>query len=659
MYDDASDRLSFHKVHSTPDDPGRALLLGCGQGLERMQLGRGAVELLVHGTTVATNTLLQRRGAKTALVTTAGFRDVLHIQRQSRPSLYDLRSRRAEPLIARRLRFELPERIGPDGVSEVPVDLDELDRIIDRLRHEQVDAVAVALLHSYENPAHELFVSQRIGERLPDVTVCASHELAQQIGEYERFSTCSVNAYVQPVMERYLQQLDEALKRDNFAAPLFVMKSNGGVMSASAVARQCVQTILSGPAGGVVAGVAMARHHENSNVITADMGGTSFDVGVIAGGQASFARDAQIEGIALRVPMLDLHTVGAGGGSIGWVDTGGALRVGPRSAGALPGPACYGRGGSEPTVTDANLVLGRLTSVSQIAGGMQLDLDAARRAIFDRLAGPLDLSVETAAEGMLQVVNATMVTAIRKLTVERGLDPRSFVLCPFGGAGPLHGAELARECGVRQVLVPLAPGVTSAMGLLMSNLREDLVTTHIAILDQVDPGRLTELLGDVESRVAGRLELVLDGQQVKSTVRTLAIRYLGQSHDVPIQIPDGQLDVQQIGDQFHQTHARLYGFSRVDQPLELVSLWVSVELDIQPLKLPHGSSDKASKSVATRRVIFQGQEHETAVYSRDELSVGSTLIGPAIVEQMDTTTVIWPNDRASVDEYGQLVLSMD
>jgi len=662
IYDDSTDQLTFHKVHSTPDDPGRAVLQGCQQGLvrtavDRTAVDRTAVELLVHGTTVATNTLLQRRGAKAALVTTVGFRDVLHIQRQNRPRLYDLRGRRTEPLIPRCRRFELTERIGPDGTVEVPVDMDELERIVDRLRVEQVEAVAVAFLHSYENPAHELMVAQAIGERLPAVTVCTSFELVQQIGEYERFSTCSVNAFVQPVMERYLGQLDDALKRDRMNAPLFVMKSNGGVMSASAVARQCVHTILSGPAGGIVAGVAIARHHEHSNLITADMGGTSFDVAVIENGKASFARDSEIDGIALRVPMLDLHTVGAGGGSIGWVDAGGALRVGPQSAGAVPGPACYGLGGTEPTVTDANLALGRLTTDSKIAGGMELDLDAARRTIDDKLAKPLNLSIETAAEGMLLVVNATMVAAIRKLTLERGLDPRTFVLCPFGGAGPLHGAELARECGIRQVLVPLAPGVTSAMGLLMSNLREDLVATHIARLDQIEPERLKRMLADLESRVATRLQASLDGHRLKSTSRMLAIRYLGQSHDVPVQIPDSELDLQEIAGDFHQAHERLYGFSRVDQPVELVSLWVSVELDIQPLKLPRGNSIGSPPTpVAARSVIFQGQKHETAVFNRDDLGVGSTLVGPAIVEQIDTTTVIWPSERATVDQYGQLVL---
>ena len=657
IYGDTRDRPSIHKVHSTPDDPSRAVLEGVKFGLAEAGFGSGDIELLVHGTTVATNALLQRRGARAALITTAGFRDVLHIQRQSRPSLYDMRSRRAAPLIPRRLRLELSERIGPNGEMQSSIDSDQLGRLIDELRQAQVDAVAVALLHSYENPAHELAVARIIGERLPEVTVCMSHALAQEIGEYERFSTCAVNAFIQPVVARYIGRLDTCLKEEGVDAPLFVMKSNGGVITASAAAQECVQTILSGPAGGVVAGMAMARQHDNPNLITADMGGTSFDVSVISDGNAGFARDAEIDGIALKVPMLDLHTVGAGGGSIGWIDAGGALRVGPHSAGADPGPACYGKGGSEPTVTDANVALGRLAIDSRLGGGMQLDLEAARQAITDKLADPLGLTVEEAAEGIVRVVNATMVAAIRKLTVERGLDPRSFVLAPFGGAGPMHGAQLAHECGIRQTLVPMAPGVTSAVGLLMSNLREDRVATHIALLDELDSERVAELLREVETQAVERLQLRADGTKVVGTTRSLAVRYLGQSHDVPISLASGTPDLAQVAAEFHRTHERIYGFSRPDQQMELVSLWVTVELDLQPLDLPRiGSGSETLEPIDTRSVIYYGEAVETPIYDRSALGAGAELFGPAIIEQVDSTTVIWPDQRASVDDFGQILL---
>jgi N-methylhydantoinase A len=613
--------------------------------------------MLIHGTTVATNALLQRRGARAALITTAGFRDVLHIQRQSRPRLYDLRSRRAEPLIPRCLRFELTERIGPAGEVLTPIDEIQLNALIERLIEEGVDAIAVAFLHSYENPVHESAVAEAIRQRLQKATVCMSHELARQIGEYERFSTCTVNAFLQPVMARYIERLESTLKADGMDAPLFVMKSNGGVVDAATVARECVQTILSGPAGGIVAGVAMARHHDNPNIITADMGGTSFDVAVIADGEASFARDAEIDGIAVMVPMLDLHTVGAGGGSIGWIDAGKALRVGPHSAGADPGPACYGLGGREPTVTDANLVLGRLATDSRLAGGMQLDLEAARAAIRDKLATPLELTVEAAAEGVIRVVNATMIAAIRKLTVERGLDPRTFTLAPFGGAGPMHGAELARECGIRSTLVPLAPGATSAVGLLMSNLREDRVATHIALLDDVDPGVLQEMLTQSEKETRAQLRISPDMPAVSSTRRALAVRYLGQSHDVAIPLPRGTPDKQEIASDFHQAHERLYGFSRPDQPLELVSLWVTVELDIQPLQLPRVEPwSGVLEPIGRRNVIFHGERQDTPIFDRAQLGAGAQLTGPAIIEQVDSTTVLWPDEHATVDEFGQLLL---
>lgn len=400
----------------------------------------------------------------------------------------------------------------------------------------------------------------------------------------------------------------------------------------------------------------MAKHQKNRNLITADMGGTSFDVAVIEDGKANFARVAEIDGIALKVPMLDLHTVGAGGGSIGWIDAGGALRAGPHSAGSAPGPVCYGRGGTEPTVTDANLALGRLAARSKLAGGMELDLQAAREAIRNRLAEPLNLSIEEAAEGMVQIVNSTMESAIRKLTVERGLDPRNFVMCPFGGAGPLHGSELARGCGIGQTLIPLAPGVTSAMGLLMSNLREDQVDTHIAMFDEVSPTSLQRMFDEMGRQAADNL--VIENDSLACTTRKLALRYLGQSHDVPLSISNTEhLDPKTIGQEFHQTHEKLFGFSRPEERLELVSLWVSVELDLRPLELPRvEQASGLPEQIDQRAVVFRGESLPTPIYERDILAAGHVLAGPAIVEQVDTTTLIWPGEQAVVDDYGQIMI---
>ncbi len=654
---DGRGRLSFHKVASTPADPARAIVRGAAEIITAAAAATDDVELIVHGTTVATNTVLQRAGAKVAMITTAGFRDVLHIQRQDRPRMYDLRTTRTPALVPRALRFELNERMRYDASVQTPIDRDQLQALIEQFRDERVDAVAVCLLHSYANADHELAVAAAVSKALPDVTVCMSHDLVGEHGEYERFSTCVMNAYVQPVIQRYLDRLECNLTSAKLHAPLFVMKSNGGVMGARAAGRQCVETILSGPAGGVVAGAAIANVHENNNLITADMGGTSFDVSVIHEGSVDFARDAEMGGLALGVPMLDIHTVGAGGGSIGWIDAGRSLRVGPHSAGASPGPACYARGGSDPTVTDANLVLGRLGTTSLLGGGMQVDLEPARRAIHDKLARPLGLSVEQAAEGVIRVVNTTMTQAIRKLTVERGHDPRQFALCPFGGAGPLHGAELAGEMGIAQTIIPLAPGVNSAIGLLMSNLREDRVRTHITRLDRAAADDIEAIFADLQADAEQRLRSAAATDNALHVVRALGQRYLGQRYDLPVTIAEGPLDLQQAADGFHAEHERMYGFRREDQPIELASVWLSVQVDLQTIALPHVEPKKgAPKPGAQRPVYFAGTWCDTPVYHRDDLTAADEFTGPAVIEQLDSTALLWPGQHMRVDPYRQLIL---
>ncbi len=657
LVDADSGGLFFHKVASTPDDPGRSLVLGIAEIIELSGTSGRRIEILIHGTTVATNTVLQRNGARTALVTTAGFRDVLQIQRQDRPHMYDLRSRRAEPLVPRSLRFEVEERIHYDGTVETPVAPDTLDAIVAAIEERDVEAVAVGFLHSYCDPTHEIEVGRILGSRLPRaISICLSHELVQEQGEYERFSTCAMNAFVQPVMGRYVKRVEGGLSDAGFVAPLFIMKSNGGAMSAADAARQSVQTILSGPAGGVVAGRAIATTHSRDNIITCDMGGTSFDVAVIHQGRIAFARDAEMAGLALKVPMLDIHTVGAGGGSIGWIDSGGALRVGPESAGADPGPACYGQGGSNPTVTDANLALGRLSPTTLLGGGMQLDLEAAHRAIHDHIAVPLKMSDVEAAEGVIRVVNATMTAAIRKLTVERGLDPRTFTLCSFGGAGPLHGAELAGEMGVDEVLIPLAPGVTSAVGLLMSNLREDRVRTEVSLLAETAPSRILEIVGELQRTAKERLAFASQDRELLTHIR-MGMRYLGQGYDVPVEITIDPLELDVVADNFHSAHERMYGFARRDQPVELVSIWVSVEVDLGAVTLPEiHPVDTPPAACSNRKVIFGGRSWDTPVFRRDALGADARLEGPAVVEQLDSTTLLWPGQLAAVDRFGLLLM---
>ena len=656
LFDEASEELCFHKTPSTPDDPSRSLVEGIVTILENTDHSPAEIELLIHGTTVATNAVLQRKGARAAFVTTAGFRDVLHIQRQDRPHMYDLRSRRAEALVPRALRCEVEERILHDGTIEIPLDEEQLDAIARTLAERDVEAVAVGFLHSFTNPSHELRARELLAGRLPQATLCLSSELVQQEGEYERFSTCAMNAFVQPVMARYLSRIDDGLKRVGCAAPLFVMKSNGGAMSATAAAIQPVQTILSGPAGGVVAGRQMASARGKGNIITCDMGGTSFDIAVIHEGRIAFARDAEMAGLALKVPMLDIHTIGAGGGSIAWTDAGGALRVGPRSAGAHPGPACYGLGGSEPTVTDANLVLGRLAPQTLLGGGMELDLEAARRAIADHLATPLNTTLEAAAEGIVRVVNASMTAAIRKLTVERGHDPRAFTLCPFGGAGPMHGAELAREIGVEKILIPVAPGITSAVGLLMSNLREDGVRTDVSLLSQVSPSHVRSVVAELEQTGRERLAFAARAHEITRSVQ-LGMSYLGQGYDLPVAVDANALDLERVADDFHAAHESMYGFARRDEAVELVNIWVSIEVDVGSVALPEISAQAGTpRESGNRSVIFGAQSYDTPVYERRHLGAGAKLEGPAVIEQFDSTTLLWPGQRAAVDMVGEIVM---
>ncbi len=655
-YDPARGRLVFHKVASTPDDPAAGIVSGALGAAERAEMQAADVAMVIHGTTVATNQVLQRAGARVALITTAGFRDVLHIQRQSRPRMYDLRARRAEPLVPRELRFEVRERMRFDGTVQIPLDRADLAAVIDAIGDTGVQAVAVGLLHSYANPRHEREIGEEVARRLPGVAVSLSHELMGEHGEYERFSTCVMNAFVQPGIERYVTRLGAGLREAGFTAPLYVMKSNGGVMTAESAARRCVETVLSGPAGGVVAGAAVARARGVADLITCDMGGTSFDVGVIQDGDIPFARDTEMGGLALGVPMLDLHTVGAGGGSIAWLDAGNALRVGPRSAGAVPGPACYGTGGTEPTVTDADLVLGWLGTRTLLGGGMTLDREAAERAIHDRVAAPLGIGVAEAAEGIVRVINATMTAAIRKLTIERGHDPRRFALCPFGGAGPMHGAQLAAELGVAETVIPLAPGVHSAVGLLMTNLREDRTRTLVRRLDAAALAELRAVLGDLEAE--GREQLRAYDGVAPAVSRAVGQRYLGQRYELSVPVGAELPALEDLGDRFHALHDQRYGYRRDDHPVEVASAWVALELDLHPLELPTVPAADAEPAPRRMRAArFAGVEREVPVYARDDLGAGCTLRGPAVIEQLDATSVVPPDHRLEVDRFGHLVVS--
>ena len=663
LHDSQSNRLEFAKTPSTPGNQAEGVKAGVLQLIKRLGLTPESISFFIHGTTVATNALLERKGAKTALIVTKGFRDVLQIGRQDRPDLYDWHVRRSDPIVPRRLRFEVAERVLHTGKVIEPVSNDDIAEIIQHLKDHKVEAVAVCLIHSYAYPIHEKTVGEAIRKALPDIKTSLSSEVVPEFKEYERMSTVAINAFVSPVMSRYLRNLQDSILEQGIDSGVHIMQSNGGTMGADTAVEKPVHTILSGPAAGVIGSVGIAAQTGESNTISVDMGGTSFDVCLSYKGEIRRTQDSEIERLPIKVPMVDIHTLGAGGGSIAWIDPGGAMRVGPRSAGADPGPACYAQGGVDATVTDANLLLGRLGPGSLLGGHMQLDVGMARTAIEKFIAEPLGIDVEEAAEGIIRVVNAGMIKGIRVVSVAKGYDPREFTLVTFGGAGPLHGAELAAEMDIPSVLVPIAPGVTSAMGLLMADLRHDLVRT--VLLSSVDATSdfLSEVYADLEKTALGQMHR--EGVQWKevSLIRTADVRYLGQGYELEVPVLNGPLsdvELDTVYSSFHDAHTQAYGYASPESRLELVNLRVTALTKLPQPRLEQaeltGEPNPARALREPRDVIFYNRPLPSAVYSRANLIPGDILDGPAIVEQLDSTTVIWPDQKATIDQYGNILL---
>jgi len=618
------------KVRSTPDDPARAVLAG----LERLT-GRAPVQLH-YGSTVATNALLERRGALVALVTTAGFEDVIEIGRQTRPVLYDLAPRPVRALVDRRRRIGVLERVLFDGRVVTPLRRAEIRRVVARVRRARVASVAVCLLHGYARPAHERLLGRAL--RALGVHVTLAHELSREYREYERVSTAAVNAYVGPLMAAHLATLEARVR-----GRLRVMQSNGGLVAGRTAATQPVRTILSGPAGGVVGAAARAHAAGMDRVITLDMGGTSTDVAVVDG-PLTYRPEAAIDGLPVRVPVLDIHTVGAGGGSIARLDAGGALRVGPESAGADPGPACYGRG-RLPTVTDANLLLGRLREDHFLGGEMRLDVARARRAVGE-LARRLGRPPERAAEGIVAVAAASMERAVRVITVERGLDPRDFTLLAFGGAGALHAAELAGALGIRRVYVPPDPGLLSAWGVLAAEAVRDCAETLRAT--EPTDGFLAAALRRLEREA--RRALTRDGVRSPVIERTLDARYAGQSYEVQVPFGRGWRRV------FHDRHRRLFGHADPGRTVEVAAIRVRARGGaVAPprITVPRG---RRARPLHRRPVWFEGRPWPTAIYERATMGRGTTAPGPAVVCEYSATTVVPPAWRLRVDHVGGLIL---
>lgn len=637
--------VRVYKVPSTPDDPSAAIL----QGIADL-VSNGDLTAVVHGSTVATNAVLERKGARTGLVTTAGFRDVLEIGRQTRPSLYNLNVQKEPPLVPREHRLEVTERLSEQGEVLTPLEHDSIDAVIVDLQAADIESVAVCLLFSFVNPEHEQAVCQAI--RDAGFTVSSSFDVLPEFREYERTSTTVLNAYVMPLMDRYLGQLETQLPA---GVPLRIMQSNGGAISAATARSEAARTLLSGPAAGVVGAMFAAGASGIADCIALDMGGTSTDVSLIHGAITE-TTEGMVGGHPSRVPMIDIHTVGAGGGSIGWFDAGGALRVGPRSAGADPGPAAYGRGGTEPTVTDANLVLGRLSADGLLGGSVTMDVAGAVASI-EPVAGRLRSSIEEAALGIISIANANMEAAVRVISVEKGHDPGDFTLVPFGGAGPLHACELAASLRIPRVLFPATPGVLSALGMLAADIVKDYVRTILAT-GGVSEAEVEAALGELEAQ--GRQEILDEGtpEAAIGIEPFVDLRYAGQSYELRVPY-SGDLDATILA--FHEMHKVRFGYSDPGEPVQIVNVRVKARGIVEPPAMQtHELVDAPLPEPAgIRPVTFAtlsgAATLETPVYQRDQLHPGATVAGPAIISQYDTTIVLPPDWRGSVDQIGNLI----
>ncbi len=662
LFDDETGRVEVWKVPSTPDDPSRGIAEGVGEALGRVGATLANTGYFGHGTTVATNALIQLRGVRTGLITTDGFRDLLEIGRQKRPDLYDMQADKPLPLVSRDLRLEVKERVRHDGTIEQALDEAALRRAAEMLRDAEVQAVAVCFLYSFLHPAHEQRAREIVAAVLPEAFVSTSHEVAPEFREFERMSTAVVNAYLGPVMRRYIRRLGDRLREGGLRAAPHLTQSNGGVIGFEQAARLPVRTVLSGPSTGVVAAQALAASVGIPDLITFDMGGTSTDVALLSAGQCRLASEAVVHGYPIKAPMLDIHTVGAGGGSIAFIDSGGLLKVGPRSAGADPGPVCYGRGSTEPTVTDANVVLGTLPTYL-LGGRMAVRRDLAHAAI-ERLAEPLGLGVMETAQGIVSVVTANMARAIRVISVQRGYDPRDYALAAFGGAGPLHAARLARELDIPRVLVPRNPGILCAMGRLLTDLRADFASTKLLTLRAAAQGEVAAAFDTLAAQAAAWFGEEHIPPDARRTVRTVDMRYAGQNYELPIPVPDGDVTaatLDALAEAFDAAHRRLYGFAAEGEPVQLVTFRIEASGLVPKAAFPaqpDGPAD-ASAAVTGRRDVWlpeAGGFVSCPVYGRDRLRPGHRIAGPAVVEQMDATTVILPGMAGRVESYANLIL---
>ena len=658
---DGSVRLG--KSLTTPHD----LVAGIFDAIAVAGASPGAAEFIIHGSTVAINAIIERQGARTALVTTKGFRDVYEIGRINRPDSFNLFFRKHVPLVPRDRVFEMRERIRFDGSVLEALDEDAAREVGRQLRADNVEAVAVMFLHSYANVTHEQRMVEILREELPGAFVAASHDVSREQREYERTSTVTANAYVGPRVSNYLARLEDRLSDDGFDGSLLIMQSSGGLCDVGTARVQCIQMLESGPAGGVVAAKTVGETLDAANLISFDMGGTTAKACVLQDGNADLSSDYFVggynEGLVIRIPVIDIKEVGTGGGSIAWINEAGGLRVGPESAGADPGPACYGRGGERPTVTDAQLALGRLSTGRFLDGRLPLDVDAATRAIETHVARPLGLSVAEAASGILAIANATMANAVRAVTTERGLDPRDFALVAYGGAGPLHAVDIARELAISRVIVPVAPGHFSAFGMLVADLRREYARTHRAPLQLESIASIARIALELEAEAATWLQHAGVPSEDVTFEWGLDARYVGQNHAVTIPMRNGE-PLRSIKATFDAAHLRRFSHNAPEEPAEIVAVRVSI---IGALSKPSlvqmraGSTTPPAGAVLERRKVRfdRRTESDAVVYDRAKLLANNVIHGPAIIQEAGSATTVPWGVKVVVGAAGHLVLTVD
>lgn len=650
--------LRFGKVPTTPDDPTRGVLAAVGHA----RAAASHVELFTHGATLGLNALLTRTGARVALVATRGFRDVYLLGRTDRKTNYDITYTKPPPLLERYDTFEVTERSLYDGSVHIPIDLADARRVAELIAGRGYQAAAVAFLHSYSNPSHELRMREIFAELAPDIEVSLSHELSREYREYERTSTAVLDAYIKPAVRGYLRKLDGELATQGFTGRFLITRSGGGAMTAATAREQPVNLILSGPAGGVIGAAAFSRLSGQPNMITLDMGGTSLDVSLILDGEPVTYHDSEFENLPISTPSLYIHTVGAGGGSIAWLDEAGALQVGPQSAGAVPGPAAYSQGGQEPTFTDAALASGYLGTDTALGGTLKLDAGRASAALRP-LADRLGMTVPALARGILQISATKIMGAVRSITVELGRDPRDFTLLAFGGAGGLVAADIARELAIPRVIIPPGPGAFSAFGMLMADVQHDFARTAVARLDGLDPGSLETAYKEMEAEAAQVLAASGFGPGRQHLTRSIDVRYAGQEHSVTIAVPKAapRATAERIAEDFSLLHHRRYGHT-LDDPVEITTLRLRATGTVEKPALPPMARRVSGlpQSSGIRNIYLSDQQPDMAyrLYRRESLQTGDSIAGPAVITEHTATTVIHAGDVLEVGSYGEMTINL-